>query len=195
VSSTSPVLHSQALSLLRQASEKPGGARFYRCALQVNPHQYAERYRGQPSLLTEGQYVEAVIARAAERQIEVLAITDHNHVGSVDAFRAAAESQGIAIFPGFEVESSEGVHVICIYPRDTAAMTLGRYLGEMGIVDTDPSNKPSSKAFSEILDLVRERGGISIAAHVTQSKGLLNSLHGQACIRAWRDPNLMAIQT
>ncbi|HEV7765339.1 MAG TPA: AAA family ATPase, partial [Thermoanaerobaculia bacterium] len=25
-------------------------------------------------------------------------------------------------------------------------------------------------------------------------KGLLNSLHGQACIRAWRDPNLMAVQ-
>lgn len=190
----SPVLQAPGLALLRDALEKPAGARFFRCALQVNPHSYAEKYRGQTSALTEQQYVEAIIDRAVALRIEVLAITDHNHVGSVDAFRAEGVRKGIAIFPGFEVESSEGVHVICIYPRETTVSQLSRYLGEFGIVDTDPSSKASSKSFSELLELVRERGGISIAAHVTQSKGLLHSLHGQACIRAWRDPNLMAVQ-
>lgn len=194
MNSANPVLLSPGLALLREAAQMPAGARFYRCALQVNPHSYVEKYRGQPNALTEQQYVQQLVDRAVDRGIEVLAITDHNHVGSVDAFRAAGNNKDIAVFPGFEVESTEGVHVICIYPRETAVLQLSRYLGELGIVDTDPSSKPSSKPFSEILELVKERGGITIAAHVTQSKGLLHSLHGQACIRGWRDPNLMAVQ-
>ena len=190
----SPVLQSPSLSPLKAAAERPAGARFYRCALQVNPHSYAAQYRGQPHSLSADVYVKAMIDRAVASAIEVLAITDHNHVGSVEAFRMEGKRSGVAVFPGFEVESSEGVHVICIYPPDTAVLQLSRYLGELGIIDTDPSSKPSSRSFSEILELVKERGGVTIAAHVTQSKGLLQALHGQACISAWRDPNLMAIQ-
>lgn len=194
MNAASPVLQAPGLALLREALQRPAGARFYRCALQVNPHSYADKYRGQPSALTEQQYVEAIVDRAVAHHIEVLAITDHNHVGSVDAFRTEGDRKGIAVFPGFEVESMEGVHVICIYPRNTTVSQLSRYLGELGIIDTDASSKASSQSFSQILELVKERGGIAIAAHVTQSKGLLHSLHGQACIRAWSDPNLMAIQ-
>jgi hypothetical protein len=41
---------------------------------------------------------------------------------------------------------------------------------------------------------VREQGGVTIAAHVTQEKGLLSVLHGQARINAWKDKNLLAVQ-
>src|SRR5664280_3348779 len=152
---------------IQAALPKPSGARFYRCAFQVNPHHYAETFRGRPTSGDENAYLQALVDKSAELQIQVLALTDHNHVGATDALRALARAHGIHVIPGFELASSEGVHVLCLYPLQTPVATLDRFLGEFGIRDTDPSSKLSSKSFTEILATVREQGGISIAAHIT----------------------------
>ena len=170
------------------------GAVFRRCALQVNPHRYGGEFRGQETQGDSRSHAEAIIARAEDMDISVLAITDHNDVGEIAAFRKAADGKGITIFPGFELSASEGVHVLCIYPPDTGEENLERFLGEFGIRDPGPSSNLSGDNFGEILVKVRQQGGVSIAAHVTNEKGLLTTLAGQACIKAWRDPNLMAIQ-
>lgn len=179
---------------IAEALKLPGGACFYRCALQINPHHYSVTYRGQEHGLSEEEYVKALLAKCAELEIRVIAVTDHNHVASIDLFRSKAEQYNIYVFPGFEIGSSEGVHILCIYPLDTSRETLSRYLGEFGIRDTDPSSKLSNKTFSEILSGVKDQGGTTIAAHITQSSGLLNVLHGQARINAWKDNNLLAVQ-
>ena len=170
------------------------GAEFHRCALQVNPHHYSGTYRGQPSALDEAGYASALIGKAEELGITVLAVTDHNHVGGVDGIRSEASKRGIHVFPGFEVSSTEGVHVLCVYPPETPEDALGRYLGEFGIRATKPSSSLSDKSFSDLLARVRDQGGISIAAHVTNDKGLFRVLDGQPRIRAWRDKSLYAIQ-
>ena len=181
-------------NLMEKALQLPSGARFYRCALQVNPHHYSTTFRGQPSAWGAANYARAIVEKASELGITVLAITDHNSVSSVEAFRAAAEGKGIYIFPGFELASSEGVHVLCIYGHDTPNEVLNRYLGAFGIVDTKPSAGLADQSFAEILAKVREQGGLAIAAHVTNENGLFKVLSGQARIRAWRDPNLLALQ-
>jgi DNA repair ATPase RecN len=172
----------------------PNGARFYRCVLQVNPHHYSGTYRGQPQSLNESDYVSFLIDKCIILDIRVIAITDHNHVGSIDLFKKQAQKHNIYVFPGFEIGSSEGVHILCIYPLDVTADKLSRYLGEFGIRDTDPSSKLSNKSFTDILRFVNEQGGVTIAAHITQDSGLLHVLHGQARINAWKDKNLMAVQ-
>ena len=170
------------------------GARFYKCALQVNPHDYKSNFRGQSSDGDAVTHAQAVIDKAVGLEIEVLAITDHNSVSSVAAFRSAASNRPIHIFPGFELSSSEGVHLLCLYPPDSPVDQLGRYLGEFGIRDTSPSSKLATKTFSGILEAVCSQGGIAIAAHVTNKSGLFKVLSGQARIRTWRDENLLAIQ-
>ncbi|GIV84228.1 MAG: phosphoesterase [Candidatus Roseilinea sp.] len=172
----------------------PSGARFYRCALQVNSHHYSATFRGQASSEDAATYVRAIVEKALKLNIAVLAITDHNSVSSVAAFRAAAKGTNVHIFPGFELASSEGVHVLCLYPPDTSEDTLERYLGEFGIRDTSPSSALSNKNFTDLLDCVRSQGGIAIAAHVTNDGGLFSVLKGQARIQAWQDENLLAIQ-
>jgi hypothetical protein len=172
----------------------PTGASFYKCALQVNPHHYAESFRGQPNAMSEAAYVEAIVTKCVELDIRVIAITDHNHVGAVEQFREAGRKRGVHVFPGFEAAPHEGVHVLCIYPPDTPSAKLTRYLGELGIRDVAPSTQLSTKSFCELLSCVRAQGGITIAAHVTQDKGLLHVLHGQPGINAWRDNNLLAVQ-
>ena len=74
-----------------QQMELSNGANFFRCALQVNPHHYSNTYRGKKGTTPdESTYVQAVLAKAREHHIDVLAITDHNHVGSVQVFGEAA---------------------------------------------------------------------------------------------------------
>lgn len=179
---------------LQNALTLPNGARFYRCALQVNPHHYRETYRGESTQENAETYAREIVERAAALGVSVLAVTDHNHVGGVAPIRKAAEGRDIHVFPGFELSSSEGVHVLCIYPIDTDEDRLGRYLGEFGIRDTDPSSQLSNKTFTEILRTVREQGGVTIAAHITNDGGLLKVLSGQPRILAWKDENLLAVQ-
>ena len=155
------------------------GAEFRRCALQVNPHHYSETYRGQRSTLDEAGHARALVDKAEELDITVLAVTDHNHVGGVNGIRTEARRRGIHVFPGFELSSTEGIHVLCLYPPETTDGALQRLLGEFGIRATGPSSSLCDKPFSDLLERVRDQGGISIAAHVTNDKGLFRVLEGQ----------------
>ena len=171
------------------------GAKFHKCALQVNPAHYGTTYRGQgPNIGDDVDYSVALVDKADELGIRVLAVTDHNDVSGVGAIQAAAEERGIFVFPGFELSSIEGIHVLCLYAPETSEGQLNRFLGEFGLTVPGPSNARCGKSFSEILALVRLQNGISIAAHATNRKGLFKALDGDARAGAWRDENLCAVQ-
>ena len=186
---------SEPSSETRQSHNPTAGAQFYKCAFQINPHHYAGTYRGRANAGDAADYAQKLVAKADELGINVLAVTDHNHVGGLHTIRAAAAERGIAVFPGFELSSSnEGIHVLCLYPLDTTEVKLNLFLGAFGIETSEPSGVPCKKSFSEILALVRRQGGISIAAHATNDGGLFKALKGRPRIQAWQDENLYAIQ-
>lgn len=170
------------------------GAVFHRCALQVNPHEYSGIFRGQAAAGDARSHAEAVIEKAGEHDISILAITDHNDASNVVYFKDAAVGTGITVFPGFEIASSEGIHVLCIYPPNTDEDQLGRFLGDFGIHRVGSSSDLSNESFVGVLARIRDQGGISVAAHATYDKGLLNTLTGQARINAWKSQDLLAIQ-
>ncbi len=172
-----------------QAATQPVGAVFHRCALQVNPHHYAGTYRGQEASGDAQSYAKAIVEKANELGISVLAITDHDSVSGVALFRDAAADRGIVIFPGFELSSSEGIHVLCIYPPDTEEDQMQRFLGEFGI-----RSGLSDSPLHEVLTKIREQGGVAIAAHATNEKGLFKVLSGRPRINAWQTEDLLAIQ-
>ncbi|MCY4068880.1 MAG: hypothetical protein OXE79_07225 [Acidimicrobiaceae bacterium] len=176
------------------------GARFMRCALQVNPAHYrstfqgAERAEQAAQLESATDYTSAMVAKAQETGVSVLAITDHNSVRDISLFRAAAQGTDVTILPGFELESTEGIHVLCIYSPALEDQKLERLLGEFGVRDTEPSSAQCEFDFATVLSKVRDQGGIAIAAHSTGEKGLFKALSGQARIRAWQCPDLLAVQ-
>jgi predicted ATPase len=181
---------------IKKALTLPNGAKYFRCALQVNPFSYLKNNRGEDHGLGEQEYNSQLISKCEEFQITVVAVTDHNHVGAIGEIRKCAKSSDIIVLPGFEVSSSEGVHLLCIFDQDKEIDVLERYLGDLGIHTTSPSTKNSSESFSEILRKVQSKkwGGICVAAHITNSGGLLRMLTGEARINAWQDPNLYAVQ-
>lgn len=174
----------------------PRGAVFHRCALQVNPAHYQKTFRGQQATSDALSHARDILKKASDLEISVLAITDHNDVSGVPIFQEAALDldSAITILPGFELASKEGIHLLCIYPPDFDQKKLERFLGEFGIREFGPSSDLSNHLFGEILHIVQNQGGIAIAAHAIQSKGLLEVLKGKARINAWKDDNLLAIQ-
>lgn len=172
----------------------PTGAEFHRCAFQVNPHHYALTSQGISHGFDEETYAAELVEVAREKGITVLAVTDHNHVGGVEPIRAAAKPHGIIVFPGFELASQEGIHVLCLYPPETSDTSLSRFLGAFGVLNTEPSSDPCKRRFSDLLADVISQGGIPIAAHISEKNGLLRVLNGKPRVRAWRDENLLAVQ-
>ena len=158
-------------------SLQPTGAVFHRCALHVNPHLDGDA----PSK------AEAIVAKAVELDVSVLAVTGPD---SVAAFRTSAAGQGITLFPGFEVTSAEGLHVLCIYPPDTAAGQLEQFLDQLGVDRAAPAADPSSAPFENVLTRVRMQGGVAIAAYATADGDLFDGLSMQA----WRSEDLLAVR-
>ncbi|MEL7372207.1 MAG: hypothetical protein AAFN74_24995, partial [Myxococcota bacterium] len=165
------------------------GARFFKCALQVNPRTYAARYQGaREAFESDEAYVDAVFEAAKAAGIEVLGIADHHNPDCTQLFTERAPPH-IAVFPGFEATSSEGVHVLCLFEPGTPPGRLHQVLGQMRPSGADA---PCQETFTAILRIVRERHGVAIAAHVHDDSGVLTKLDGQSRIDAWCAPDLIA---
>ena len=180
--------------VIANALGRPSGAHFVRCALQVNPHHYGESYRNSPNQGDAQSYAADLVEKSLELGIGLLAITDHNSVQDVEVFIEAARGSSVTVLPGFELESTDGIHVLCIYNSDFTTAQLERLLGEFGIRDPEPSQKPCSRDFATILEMVSSQGGIAIAAHTIGVKGLFQALQKSARALAWKNEDLLAIQ-
>ena len=180
---------------LKRAGTLSAGARFFKCALQVNPYAYTLRHpKGgtPPTFASQKAYDVAMVAAARAAGVEVVAITDHFRVDTSQTLRAAFETAGIVVFPGFEACSSEGVHLLCLHPPGTALSRLQSYIGECRLRDPDEDSPQSTLGCEEIMRLTVGRGGLTIAAHVTNSNGLLEHMAGGSRIGPWRSLYLAA---
>ncbi len=90
-------------------------ARFWKCALQVNPAGYIA-YRGQDHGMSEEDYNQQLLDACLRENIKVIGLADHGNVDSVDSIRNLFGQSGIVVFPGFEISSTEKVHFVCLFP-------------------------------------------------------------------------------
>lgn len=146
-------------------------AKFWKCALQVNPAGYIN-YRGQEQTLTEADYNQQMLEVCLQEKIKVLGIADHGNVEGVDAIRDLMNQNDILVFPGFEVASSEKVHFVCLFAENTSKDTLNHYLGDLGL-DSKEGIRPSKLSAELLIAKVNEIGGFIYAAHCTSKNGLL----------------------
>ena len=81
-------------------------AKFYKCALQVNPYSYI-KYRGLEHEMTEEQYNESIYQYCKTNNISIIGLADHGNVDNSSKLRQYLVSKGILVFPGFEISTSE----------------------------------------------------------------------------------------
>jgi hypothetical protein len=137
---------------------------------------------------------------AKERGIELVAITEHNDVSWVEDLRYAAKGLEMHLLPGFEVESNEGIHVLCLFNPSTKVSELEDSLARLGLTKGKRAEQKRLELradldFAELVIFVQEEcGGICIAAHMDSDKGLLSFGSGGARADRWRTKALLAGQ-
>ncbi|BAL23490.1 TrlF family AAA-like ATPase [Azoarcus sp. KH32C] len=165
-------------------------AKFWRCALQVNPVGYNGAYRGAEHGLGEQDYNRALLDKCLELDIKVVGIADHGSVASVDMLRQTLQPHGIVVFPGFEIASNDKAHFVCLFAEDTSSQQLERYLGTLDLLDPTDGVLPSTLSSAHLIEKVEQLGGFIYAAHCTNERGLLKLRQNHV----WQMPKLRAAQ-
>ena len=175
------------------ASPMQMGARWVRAALQVNPYEYVGNPSPSTAFSTEKDYNEALIDECLAQQIQVIAVTDHWRVDSSKVLYDSAKQAGIVVFPGFEANSSEGIHLLVIFDTDCSFVDINAAIGACGVTP-GCANGTTGNSFSDILKEMTERGAMVIPPHSNvASTGLLTHRGGVPLVNMIMDPNLHAV--
>jgi ABC-type Mn2+/Zn2+ transport system ATPase subunit len=166
-------------------------AKFWKCALQVNPADYI-RYRGtgQDHGLSEDAYNQMLLDIAKQNDIKVIGLAQHGNVSSYQKIRDLMTQNDILVFPGFEIATTEKIHFVCLFDENTTEIQLNRYLGNLELSDPEQTIRPSKLGAEEFLRKVNELGGFVYAAHCTQDNGILF----RKCNHIWKLQTLKATQ-
>jgi len=131
-----------------------------------------------------------IINMAKIKGLDIIAITDHNSAGNIEAFVECAKEDGtLLVVPGMELETSEEVHLVCLFESVSSAIEYQEYVfktmpdiknneeifGRQLLLDKDDNiiNKmdrllltASGITIEEACYTVRHAGGVVIPAHV-----------------------------
>lgn len=141
-----------------------------------------------------------IVNKALEKNIDLIAITDHNTSANVSAVQKAAAGTNLTVLPGMEVQSREEVHLLTLFETLDALEAWQKevdaslpdlfnepdFFGEQFVVDetgefvrNEPRLLLTSTGFTidEIFERVKALGGVVIPAHVERfSFGLFPTL-------------------
>lgn len=78
------------------------------------------------------------------KQLDIIAVTDHNSCENAAAVIEVSKGTNLIVIPGIEVESSEEVHMICLFRNIESALKMQNI-----IYDNLPNIKNKSEIFGE----------------------------------------------
>jgi hypothetical protein len=147
---------------------QPSGARFHRADLHI--HSFGASHDVRDATMTP----EGIVSTAIREGLRLIAITDHNEIGNVEATVAAAEGMDLLVVPGVELSTSQG-HLLCYLPTVHA---LARFHGQISVVDSGLPSSRCQQSLLECLNLLAGLGGFGILAHVDAAAGFDQEMPG-----------------
>lgn len=141
-----------------------------------------------------------IVQMSILKGLDFIAVTDHNSAENLQAVCRCAEGTPLVVVPGMEVETSEEIHVVCLFPDAASALKVQHevYLalpvmenreeifGPQYIMDEEdrivgklPRMLLTATGLSldEVFELVRGAGGVVVPAHVDRnSYSILSNL-------------------
>jgi predicted metal-dependent phosphoesterase TrpH len=129
-----------------------------------------------------------ILKRAAERGLDMIAISDHNSAENVEAALKLAKGGDVAVLPAMEITSSEEAHVLAVFDgaenvlrmQETVYATLPGDAGKRGeqwqvvVNEKDEVMEFNKKlligatglSLREIVKEIHSLGGLAVASHV-----------------------------
>lgn len=168
------------------------GAHWIRAALQVNPFGYKGKTEPSQQYASEDDYNKVLLDQCNALGIRMIAITDHWCVDTAAGLITAAEARGVVALPGFEANTSEGVHLLVLFEVGTPFAEINAAIGMCG--GTPGTSGTGTCGYDEVVEKVTERGALVIPAHVNASpSGLLARESGQPLQRMVKHPRVNAL--
>jgi predicted metal-dependent phosphoesterase TrpH len=124
--------------------------------------------------------------------LDCVVITDHNSGSWVDEVKAALAQfrsedtswEGFYVFPGVEISCSGGIHLIAILDTDKNSQDIAALVGACDYRGTfGDGDAVTSKSFEQVVDVIHQRNGIAIAAHIDCKNGLLCATNSDTTLR------------
>jgi hypothetical protein len=166
------------------------------------------------------------LQKAESRGLDIVAITDHNTVEGIARLRAEIErlawleandrmrpqerrdldeyrriGEKVLVLPGFEFTATFGFHILAIFAPETPLRALELLLLRLNVpVQRLTEGSTEIGASTDVLTayrLIREAGGLVIAAHANATHGVAMrgvNFAGQTKIAFTQDPNLHALE-
>lgn len=130
-----------------------------------------------------------IVGMALLKELDVIALTDHNSAKNIPAVMALACTEGLTVLPGIEVTTKEEAHILAYFDSLEGAMALDGilyehlpdvmnrpdYFGHQYIMDADDEItgevdklliSATDIGVAELYDIVHALGGILVPAHV-----------------------------
>ena len=170
----------------------PSGARFFKCALQVNTYDYQIRHSKPTIYENEASYNAAMVQSCMDNGIEVVGLADHYRIREAESLITAFKAAGIVVFPGFEAVSKEGVHFLVLFDPATSIDAVQGYIHACGVHGSGAESVPGDLDATDLLEAAAGWGAQVIAAHCVGSGGLLRVLSGKPRANVFTHPDLNA---
>jgi len=179
---------------IRDALSLPNGARYYRCALQVNSYEYQKRHGNRPDFDSEEAYNKAMVQACKDNGIHVIGVTDHYRIQTAASLIEAAREAGITVFPGFEAATKNNIHFLVLFDPSKTVEEVDRHVASLVPVKNQDDDSPlGSYDVPELLKYCNDHNAACIAAHVTQDSGILHEMRGKPRMKAWKNDDLRAV--
>lgn len=164
------------------------GSRWWRVDLHAHSpasHDFKEN-RNDPDW---GQWVAAL----GDRNIDAVAVTDHNTADGITPLQEAAQNSGLVLFPGVEVTVA-GVHLLMILDPNQGKDHVTEILARLK-VSVNKRGHYSARSPMSIETALAECGAspVVIGAHANGPAGLLG-LEGESRLAVLRNPRLAAVE-
>lgn len=140
---------------------------------------------------------EKIIEHCQKIGLDAIAVTDHNTVDFIDDIKVEAKKKKFIIFPGIEIScggSKNGsIHVIALFDPSKDKDDLQKVLGKLDIKGKG-GDSLTVKSVSDVIDIVREAGGLPVLAHANSTHGALSDITGNPRTDIVKNKNLLAVE-
>ena len=116
---------------------------------------------------------EEIVDAAIAQGLAAIAITDHNSAEWVDKIKTAAQGKPLVIFPGVEISTHEGYHVVVLFDPSTPQKEVELYLGELKFTQEQlgRSEDLCKISIGDLIKCAHEREALVVLAHIDDFKG------------------------
>lgn len=130
-----------------------------------------------------------IVEQAQKKNLEIIAITDHNSAENAGSVMAAAQDTGLCVIPGIEVTTSEEAHIVGLFENSVDALSMQTlvydhlqpgenddHLFGMQVIanafdEVEGMNRrlligATNLGLSEVVAAIHSLNGLAVAAHI-----------------------------